>query len=332
MSECMQRHHLEVLMETYLRESKYTKKTLKDYRIAFKYFILYLEEEGIVHAKTSDVLRYREHRRMLGHSSHYIYVHISALRGFYRYLKIHRKRFQLPELYDHDIMVEVKNERIKPQIKKPVLTIKEAKQLLLRTKDCRKYLWHYRDHAIIYLMLTSGLRSIEIVHAKRRDLQVLRGRPVLYLRRGSQKKEEDFVKIAKGAKQAIDEYLCMRSDDNPYLFVSHKKVSPSKHLSRMFFIYMFKRVSKDAGLESLGLTPHCLRHTAAVLNLQRGASISETKELMRHKNIQSTLVYQDYLSRMMDDSEAQIEAFILKEEAWVLDANILWLLEVFSYE
>jgi len=309
----MKIHPLEAMTECYLKEKNLSDRTTKDYRIAFKYFINYLKEQGIMYAKRSDVFRYREYRRMLGHSSHYIYVHISALKGLYKYLRINQQKLGLPEIYGHDVMAEVKNERIKHGIKKPILTISQARQLILRTKSVRKYLWQYRDHAIIYLMMTSGLRRIEIVHAKVSDYQEKNGKRVLYIHQGREKGEEDYVKIASGARKAIDDYLKKRDDDNPYLFISHKKVSKDGRLSRTFFRYMFKRVLRTCDLENQGITPHCLRHTAAAMNLLRGGSLSQTKELMRHKNIQSTLVYSDYISRMKDDSETQIEAFILRE-------------------
>jgi len=314
-------HPLEGLSEGYLKEKDYSQRTLKHYRIAFKYFINYLKEQEIMHAKTSDVLRYRAYRRRLGHSSHYIYVGISALKGLYHYLRINRRRLNLPASYDYNIMEGIKNERIKQGIKKPILTVIQAKQLLLHTKRNHKYLWHYRDHAIVSLMMTSGLRGIEIVHVKRRDYQVRKGKAVLYLKRGE--KDESYVKIASGVRQAIDQYLALRNDDNPYLFIAHKNASPKNHLSRTFFIHMFRRVLEGSGLEKEGITPHCLRHTAAALNLLRGGSISQTKELMRHKDIQSTFVYSDHIARMQDDSEAQIEAFILREEETICDLDLL---------
>jgi integrase/recombinase XerD len=79
---------------------------------------------------------------------------------------------------------------------------------------------------------------------------------------------------------------------------------------------MFRRVLKDCGLENSGITPHCLRHTAATMNLLRGGSLEQTRQLMRHANIESTLVYRDHIERMKDDSENQIEKFILKEESF----------------
>lgn len=251
---------------------------------------------------------------MLGRSTYSVHVQISALKGFYRYLRLNQKRLNLPEVYKHDIMAPVKNERIKPTIKKPVLTLKQAKQLILHTKTNRTYLWHYRDHAIMYVMITSGLRACEITHAKREDLSISEGKRLLYIR-GKTGPTGAYVKLSQGAASAVDDYLEKRDDDNPYLFIAHRHTSVHKHLSRTFFKDMFARVLKDCGLNGLNITPHCLRHTAAMLNLLRGASLESTQALMRHVKIQSTLVYQAHIDKLRDDSAGQLETFILKEDA-----------------
>jgi len=239
---------------------------------------------------------------------------MSALKGLYCYLRLNQKRLNLPAQYAYDIMVPIKNERIKHHINKPILTIEQAKRLIVHTKNNRYSIWHYRNHAIIYLMMTSGLRSIEIVRAKRSDYQVVGKKPRLYVPRKGGGVEDEFVNLSKGAEEALDEYLAKRKDDNPYLFVTTKNTSPNRHLSRTFFTEMFKRVLKDCGLEHSGITPHCLRHTAATMNLLRGGSLEQTRSLMRHADINSTLLYAYHIQRMKDDSAYQIEAFILKED------------------
>lgn len=324
----MKNHHLEELSQRYLFEKNIASATVKSYKIAFKKYITYLKENNIEYAKTSDIIQYRESRRAIGYSTHYIYIHICALKGLYRYLRLNQKQLDLPAEYAYDIMAPIKNERIKSHINKPILTIEQAKLLILHTKNNRKSIWHYRDHAIIYLMITSGLRSIEIVRAKREDYRVVDGQRILYIHSKGKEGYDEFVKIAPGASDAMDEYLTKRKDDNPYLFITTKNVSPNRNLSRTFFKDMFYRVLKDCGLEDTNITPHCLRHTATAMNLLRGGSLEQTRQLMRHVNIQSTLVYAHHIERMKDDSENQIEKFILGEEPFVYyKGNVYIILE-----
>jgi integrase/recombinase XerC len=64
----------------------------------------------------------------------------------------------------------------------------------------------------------------------------------------------------------------------------------------------------SAGLNSDRLTAHSLRHTAATLNLLNGGTLEETKQLLRHTNINTTLIYAHALERANNQSEARIEA------------------------
>jgi integrase/recombinase XerD len=307
------KHPLEGLSMQYLSEKNVSISTVKSYGFAFKHFIQYLKENQIEFAKTSDVIRYRESKRALGYSTHWIYIQICALRGLYHFLRYNQKRFSLPVEYEYDIMTSIKNERIKPVINKPILSIEQARHLILHTKNIRKSFWHYRDHAIVYLMLTSGVRSVEILRAKRSDYRLVEEKWLLYFPSIGRALNAEFVKLSKGASEAMNDYLRRRNDDNPYLFITHKHGITTNPLSSTFFKRMFRSVLKSCGLEDSGITPHCLRHTAAMMNLLRGGSVESTRQLLRHVEIESTLVYVHHIERMNDDSERLIEAFILKE-------------------
>ena len=323
----MKEHELEKWSEVYLSQKNMAPATLKSYRIAFKHYIKYLKDSDIDYAKTSDVIKYREHKRNLGHSTHYIYIHLCALKGMYRYLKTNQYALNLSDIYTYDVMEGIKNERIKYHINKTILTLEQAKHLILYTQKIRKSIWHYRDHAILFLMLTAGLRCYEIIDAKKEDYQVLDGKQILYIKRNEQSKNIKYVKITPGVKKAIDDYLKKRKDDNPYLFVTTKNTSPKRSLSRTFFKDMFDRVLKECGLEGLGITPHALRHTAGIMNLLRGGSVEATQSLLRHKDIKSTLVYQDYVERLSNHTELEIEKYILKEDSDILYQWVIAYLE-----
>ena len=318
----MNPHPLLALSRIYLQNQSFSVSTLKTYRIVFQQYINYLTENKIEFATTRDVINYREHKRSLGYSSSWLYIQISALKGLYRYLRLHHARLGLPQGYAYDLMKPIKNGAMKPTLKKPILSYTQAKQLLLHTKTHRQSFWHYRDHAILYLMITSGLSVYEVVHALRIDYTVSEGIGMLRVMAGKGKKRaKDWLKLSSGANIALQEYLTLRKDDNPYLFISRRHPSRNGALSRTFFRDMLPRVLKDCGLDGLGITPHCLRHSAAIFNLERGGSLEQTRQLMRHKEISSTLVYQDYLNRLKDDSEAAIERMLLSErEGLVYDS------------
>ena len=309
----MEIHPLEALSELYLKNQNFSYSTLKSYRIAYKYFIGYLKEYDILYAKTSDILRYREERRRMGYSTYYLHVHLCAIRGLYHYLRMNQKTLNLPDIYAFDVMKPVQNEKIKNQLRKRVLSMDEAKKMIIKTKENRKYIYDYRNHAIIYLMLTVGIRRDEIIRLKRSDYYLKDGVGYLKIKKPGIL-DDQMVRLSDGGNQALIEYLEIRKDDNPYLFISTNQTTKEGCLSRTFFMYMFRRVLEDCGFDQRAITPHALRHTAGLLNLLRGGSLESTQKLLRHQEISSTAIYQDYIDKMSDRSEELLDAFILKED------------------
>ena len=307
-------HPLGSLIEIYLSEKDITKESFDLFYIILNQYVSYLQAHDIIYAKPSDINEYRVFKKRQGYSNHWIYDQINAIKGFYQFLSYNQARLNLPLEYAQNIAELVKNEPLEKNISQKVLSTEQAKHLILKTKENRKYIWHYRDHAMIYLMLTTGLRSIEIRRAKIKDLKTFNGEAILYVHGKGRSKKDAFVKISSGVGEALKAYLSKRKDNNPYLFISHSKTADVPYLSRTFFLRMFRRVLKEVGLDHLKVTPHSLRHTAATLNLLRGGTLEETRKLMRHQNLSTTLIYAHHLERMKEDLENEIENYILDEK------------------
>lgn len=310
----MNKHPLEQLITEYLAEKDITKGSYDLYITVLKQYVSYLKDHDITYATTQDVIKYIDMKSSQGYSDKWIYHQISAIKGLYSYLSFNQKRLNLPAEYEVDITKSIKNVKIHQQTPKSILTTKQAKQLILKTKENRKYIWQYRDHAIIYLMLTTGLRGVEVRRAMRKDLKALNGKLVLYVQGKGRDSKDAYVKLTEGVIEAIHDYLKRRKDKNPYLFIVYRHRTKRYDMSRMFFNKMLKRIIKESSLGDLDITPHALRHTAATLNLLRGGSLEETKRLMRHVRLDTTLIYAHHLDRKVDDSAEQIEQFILRED------------------
>jgi site-specific recombinase XerD len=310
----MNRHPLEQLILDYLAEKDITKGSYDLYDTILKQYVSYLKEHHIMYANSQDVTNYINMKKSQGYSNKWIYQQISAIKGLYRYLSINQKRLDLPSEYEVNITASIKNVKTQQKTHKTILTTEQAKQLILKTKENRRYIWQYRDYAIIYLMLTTGLRGVEIRRAMRKDLNVLNGRLVLYVQGKGRDSKDAYVKLTGGVEEALNDYLRRRKDKNPYLFITYSHRTKRLDVSRRFFNIMLKRILYDAGMEDVCITPHALRHTAATLNLLRGGSIEETKRLMRHSKLDTTLIYAHHLDTKVDDSAEHIETFILHED------------------
>jgi len=306
-------HPLEPIYKLYLEEKDIAKQSKDLYETILRQFVEYLKDKRIEFASKSDITNYFKWKKSQVYSNNWLYLQISTIKAFYQYLSANQKRLNLPSVYAYDITESIKNVSKKPRVSKPVLTVQQAKQLLVSTKEKRKYIWQYRNYAIIYLMITTGLRSVEIRRARKKDLRVVGKQLILYVQGKGRKSKDEFVKITQGVEEAINDYLKRRKDKNPYLFVSHSHHTDKPYLSRTFFLGMLKSVLKESDLEVNLITPHSLRHTAATFNLLRGGTLESTSKLMRHANIQTTLTYSHHLEYLKDDSVNEIESYILKE-------------------
>lgn len=310
----MQTHPLEQLIDLYLSEKDITLESYELYHIILKQFVAYLKAHEILYAETKDIKDYIEAKKEEGYTIRWCHHQLGVIKVFYSYLSLNQNRLGLDKRYAYNIAETIQNMPIKKEISKPMLTIHQAKHLILHLKSHRQYIWHYRDYAMIYLMITTGLRSIEVRRAKIKDLKLVNDTYILYVQGKGRSREDDFVKITKGVKEAIDDYLNVRKDQNPFLFISHSKRYETPYLSRTFFLRMFRRVLKEAGLGHLKVTPHSLRHAAATYNLLRGGTLEETKRLMRHKDLSTTLIYAHHLKRMEEDLENELESYMMSDQ------------------
>lgn len=319
-------HQLFQLVEDYLTDKDMTKESFDLYQTILKQYTNYLKNNQIEFAKTSDVTKYIKSIKDKGYSVSWINLQLTAIKGLYRYLSDNQRRYDLPLEYAFDITLSIKNEQSSRENNRPLLTIEQAKQLIIKTKENRRYIWHYRDHAMIYLMLTTGIRGVEVRRLKKKDFSVLNEQLILYVQGKGRDNADEYVKIPSGVEEAINDYLSKREDKSPYIFVSHRKHTDKYMLSRTFFDSMFKRVLRDSGLSDLNLTPHALRHTAATANLLRGESLEQTRQFMRHSQVTSTMIYAHHLKEKNLDSQNELESFILSSnestDKW---GNELWL-------
>lgn len=307
----MSKHPLNHLVKDYLSEKDMTKESYDLYYTILKQYTDFLETNNIEFAKTSDVTKYIKSIKDKGYSVSWTNLQLTAIKGLYRYLSDNQRRYDLPLEYAFDITLSIKNEQSSRENNRPLLTIEQAKQLIIKTKENRRYIWHYRDHAMIYLMLTTGIRGVEVRRLKKKDFSVLNEQLILYVQGKGRDNADEYVKIPSGVEEAINDYLSKREDKSPYIFVSHRKHTDKYMLSRTFFDSMFKRVLRDSGLSDLNLTPHALRHTAATANLLRGESLEQTRKFMRHSQVTSTMIYAHHLKEKNLDSQNELESFIL---------------------
>ena len=69
---------------------------------------------------------------------------------------------------------------------------------------------------------------------------------------------------------------------------------------------LVKDMMRRAGFDSERLTAHSLRHTAATIALQAGASLRQVQQVLRHKSVNVTEIYLHDLDRMANNAEVMV--------------------------
>src|SRR5690606_8317548 len=135
-----------------------------------KQFTHYLKSRSIMYESAQDIKSYMDQLKANGYSKGWIHTQTVIIKNFYKYLSAHQVRLGLDEVYAFDVALDIKNKRYITKHHKNLLSAKYIKHILETTKSNRKYIWQYRDYAIIYLMLTTALRSVEVRRANISDL------------------------------------------------------------------------------------------------------------------------------------------------------------------
>ena len=150
-----------------------------------------------------------------------------------------------------------------------------------------------RDTAILRLLCENGFRRGEAHLINVGDFS-LTGRRVMILGKGRSQKEP--CTISKKTAKMLAEYLIAsgHSDDlKGALFrnLDHRPSTRGGRLSGQAIYYIVRGYGRRCGVGHL--TPHKLRHSAATLFLEAGGDIRDAQKLMRHKDIKTTMIYDD---------------------------------------
>lgn len=276
-------------------------KTVEAYTKGIKYFGEYLSVRGIRQPTRETVIAYRDELKK-NHKPTTVQSYLEAVKLFFQWTEQER-------LYPN-IAAHIKGAKLDSEYKRDYLTTKQVSKLLdaIDTSTLKGL----RDYAVLSLMVTTGLRTISIVRADIGDIRTAGDSVALYYQGKGHEEKADYVKIAEPVEDAIRKYLVLRgeTDSSAPLFSSISNRNSGGRMTTR----SISRVAKDhlieIDLKSDRLTAHSLRHTAATLNLLNGGTVEETKQLLGHANINTTLIYSHALERAKNDSENRIAKVI----------------------
>lgn len=208
--------------------------------------------------------------------------HLIALRGFLKYLSRRGIKSLDPSLVD-----------LPRATKKQVtfLHFDEIERLLAEIPEDTET--GLRDRSIIELLFSGGLRVSELCNLNRDSINLERREFVV---RGKGKKDRPIF-IDQSTADCVKDYLDMRNDSLPALFLNNSKnlQTPStsgdyRRLTPRSIERIVQNYARKAGITKK-VTPHTLRHSFATDLLMNGADIRSVQSLLGHANISTTQIY-----------------------------------------
>jgi len=278
-------------------------KTIETYTRALKQFFKYIHQHNITNPTREDIIAYRDCHLGPTCKPSTVQNYMIVLRQFFKWA-------EAEGLYKN-VAQNIKGKNISKEHKKDYLTGAQVKAIMgdIQQQDS---LTAKRDYAIFALMITGGLRTIEVVRANVEDMRTLGENTVLSLHGKGEDERACFVKLPAQVERAVRDYLKARGkvSGNQPLFASTSNNNHNGRLTTRTISGIVKERLRASGFDSDRLTAHSLRHTAANLNLRNGGTLEETQQLLRHTNITTTMIYIKSIAREDNPSESRIANLI----------------------
>lgn len=147
-----------------------------------------------------------------------------------------------------------------------------------------------RDHALLTLAVHTGLRVGELTSLTRQDVVLAAGAHVRCYGKG---RKQRSTPLTAGTVTALREWLHKHeaAPESPLFPSRHGTVLSTDAVQWMVNKYATTAVTECASLATKRVTPHVLRHTAAMFLREAGIDISVIALWLGHESIASTQVY-----------------------------------------
>lgn len=277
------------IIDDFIADQNIRKNSARQYTWNLKRWYRWLRRHGIDYTafKRKDIVSYIHEMQEATYSTLTIASYVQSIKLLVRWLVSN-------DLMKYDVAAAIRVNKEYDTWRKSALSPEQVHSLLQAMP--KQSLVDKRNRAIVYLMLTTGLRVVEVSRLSITDMNHTdqMGYYILALRKGRSTKKP--VPISEQCFELIQEYLTRRpvlyNDQHP-LFTSHSwSTLHNQPLSTNAISSMVKGYLNHIGCTGSMYTAHSLRHTAAAMTLSiEGANDSDLQRFMSHTNYQTSQLY-----------------------------------------
>ncbi|MDR4474371.1 MAG: site-specific integrase [Nitrospira sp.] len=201
------------------------------------------------------------------------------------------------------------------------LPVEDAKLLLaaLETDPRKSEVQRVRNVAMAYLMLKTGLRTIEVSRARIEHLQehVPGEKWRLWVHGKGRTAADESVQVLKEVHERIQAYLSLRPgplQGSEPLFATtacHDRggnvVTPAGlKLSTRAIHRIITEGLLLAGVKKPGIVVHSLRHSTPTFALLNDANPTRVQKMMRHQHYATTEIYVEEVQKLLEGAEGSV--------------------------
>ncbi|MGB3729289.1 MAG: tyrosine-type recombinase/integrase [Thermodesulfobacteriota bacterium] len=275
---------MEEIIRNFINSLDRRPTTKETYRKALMEFSKWLGDTSPIGLTHNDIQRYKDYITSKDLSTSSISAYLTAVRRLYDYLENSGKVMTNPAK-------KVKG-GARPQRHSTKSITRQDVAKLFESIDVSSPLG-IRDRVILNLMVICGLSEIEIVRANAVDIKTKGNQKVIYVQGKNKDKKDNYVILPDPVIKELDIYLAQRgeSDESEPLFWGVGNRAIRGRISTRAIRARVSHYFKALGLKRKGITPYSLRHTAAMLAIESGATVAEVMQMLRVKTISTALVY-----------------------------------------
>ena len=293
------------LIERFVKFAGVSESSRMTYAKCLRQLFSYFNANSIARPTRDNLVDWLDDMKAAKKSASTIQLYLTATKIFFRWLN---QESLYPNIADN------LKSGVKPSHshKKDALSTEQCAELIQGVKAISKVKKLHneekelRDKAILSLMCTSGLRTIEVVRANVNDIRFERGKCFLFVQGKGHSDADEKILLAKQTQKAIQAYLKIR-----------KPAASSE--DDVAFAYD-KILTKDAALKLL--EQYDIIVSAAYYGLMTqhefvendcGVELPKIQMIARHKNLNTTLIYQHAFERFNNDGEQLLADLIFSQ-------------------
>lgn len=292
-----EKYNLKTLESKYLNYLDVSRKTEETYMIALHQFWEYLKRNNVEQVGRQDVINFKN-EMLEDRTPNTVQSYLVAIKSFFKWANYENI---YPNIADN-----VKSVRIDKRHKKDSLNEQQIQELFAKVDNLR-------DKALIGLMLTTGVRTIEIERAKVGDITEISGNKVLLVQRKGHTEKDDYVILSNAIYDLLMAYVGKRSAETP-LFICESTNYYGESLSTRSIRGIAKKWIREIDVDSDRVSAHSLRHSFATQSLKNGATLLEVSNALGHSSVATTQIYLDDIKRIDNPCDNIMSNLLFKNQ------------------